>query len=178
MESTGIHWISVFNIQEKHGLYVTLSHPKYTKPLKGNKTDRKDAKWIRDLYMCGMARSSFIPPDDIRQLRDLIRYRFKLTCIITGEKNRVHNCLTVSNLKLDDVFSDIFCKSSRSITGQILQHPRETFDVKPFIDNHCKPPTTQIQAAIDGTICPEQAVKLRQCLNHINKLEDHRDDIE
>lgn len=72
--------------------------------------------------MYGMSKPSFIPPTDIRELRDLVRYRFKLTCMITGEKNRTHNFLTVSNLKLDDVFSDIFGKSSRSITEQILQH--------------------------------------------------------
>lgn len=69
-----------------------------------------------------MVKPSFIPPADIRELRDLVRYHFKLTCMIIGEKNRAHNCLTVSNLKLDDVFSDIFGKSSRSITEQILQH--------------------------------------------------------
>lgn len=106
MESTGKYWIPVFNVLEKNNIFVTLSHPQYTKPQKGNKTDRKDAKWICDLYMCGMVQPSFIPPADIRQLRDLVRYRFKLTCMITGEKNRAHNCLTVSNLKLDDVFSD------------------------------------------------------------------------
>ena len=80
MESTGKYWIPVFNVLEKHNLWVTLSHPKYTKPMKGNKTDRKDAKWICDLYMCGMVKPSFIPPADIRELRDLVRYRFKLTC--------------------------------------------------------------------------------------------------
>ena len=125
MESTGKYWIPVFNILEQHGLWVTLSHPKYTKPMKGNKTDRKDAKWICDLYMCGMVKPSFIPPADIRELRDLVRYRYKLTCMITGEKNRAQNCLTVSNLKLDDVFSDVFGKSSRSITEQILQTPEK-----------------------------------------------------
>ena len=93
MESTGKYWIPVFNILEQHNLWVTLSHPKYTKPMKGNKTDRKDAKWICDLYMCGMVKPSFIPPADIRELRDLVRYRFKLTCMITGEKNRAQNCL-------------------------------------------------------------------------------------
>ena len=178
MESTGKYWIPVFNILEKHNLWVTLSHPKYTKPPKGNKTDRKDAKWICDLYMCGMVKPSFIPPADIRQLRDLVRYRFKLTCMITGEKNRAHNCLTVSNLKLDDVFSDIFGKSSRSITEMILQHPGEIFDVTPFVDRRCKTPISEIQAAIDGAICPEQAVKLRQCLNHIDELENHKIEIE
>ena len=67
MESTGKYWIPVFNVLEKNNLWVTLSHPKYTKPQKGNKTDRKDAKWICDLYMCGMVKPSFIPPADIRQ---------------------------------------------------------------------------------------------------------------
>ena len=104
MESTGKYWIPVFNILEQHEIWVTLSHPKYTKPMKGNKTDRKDAKWICDLYMCGMVKPSFIPPADIRALRDLVRYRFKLTCMITSEKKRAQNCLIVSNLKLDDVF--------------------------------------------------------------------------
>ena len=173
MESSGKYWIPVFNILEKNNLWVTLSHPKYTKPMKGNKTDRKDAKWICDLYMCGMVRPSFIPPADIRHLRDLVRYRFKLTCMITGEKNRAQNCLTVSNLKLDDVFSDVFGRSSRSITEQILANPGETFDVTPFVHGRCKTPIEEIQAAVDGAIPPEQAVKLRQCLDHIDELEKH-----
>ena len=79
--------------------------------MKGNKTDRKDAKWICDLCLCGMVKPSFIAPADIRELRVLVRYRFKLTCMVTSEKNRAQNCLTVSNLKLDDVFSDVFGKS-------------------------------------------------------------------
>ena len=128
--------------------------------------------------MCGMVQPSFIPPADIRQLRDLVRYRFKLTCMITSEKNRAHNCLTVSNFKLDEVFSDIFGKSSRSITEQILQHPRESFDVAPFVDRRCKTPVEEIQAAVDGAISPEQAVKLRQCLNHIDELGKHKAEIE
>ena len=178
MESSGKYWIPVFNVLEKAGLFVTLAHPKYTKPQKGNKTDRKDAKWICDLFMCDMIKPSFIPPADIRHLRDLVRYRFKLTCMISGEKNRAQNCLTVSNLKLDDVFSDVFGKSSRSITEQILAHPGETFDVTPFVDRRCKTPVEEIQAAIDGAISPEQAVKLRQCLDHIDELKKHIEEVE
>ena len=177
MESTGKYWIPVFNILEK-SCSVTLAHPKYTKPQKGNKTDRKDAKWICDLFMCNMVKPSFIPPPEIRQLRDLIRYRVKLTNMLTGEKNRAQNCLTVSNLKLDDVFSDVFGKSSRSITNYMLEHPGETFDVTPFVDGRCKTPIPEIQAAVDGAISPEQAVKLRQCLSHIDELEAHREKIE
>lgn len=125
-----------------------------------------------------MVKPSFIPPADIRHLRDLVRYRFKLICMITGEKNRAQNCLTVSNLKLDDVFSDVFGKSSRSITEYILEHPGDLFDVTPFVDRRCKTPIEEIQAAVDGAISPEQAVKLRQCLNHIDELEKHLEEIE
>ena len=177
MESSGKYWIPVFNILEK-SCFVTLAHPKYTKPQKGNKTDRKDAKWICDLFMCDMIKPSFIPSPEIRQLRDLMRYRFKLTNMLTGEKNRAQNCLTVSNLKLDDVFSDVFGKSARSITCYILDHPGETFDVSSFVDPRCKTPVSEIQAAVDGAISPEQAVKLRQCLAHIDELEAHRKEIE
>ena len=176
MESSGKYWIPVFNVLEKADLFVTLAHPKYTKPQKGNKTDRKDAKWICDLFMCDMIKPSFIPPADIRHLR--VRYRFKLTCMIIGEKNRAQNCLTVSNLKLDGVFSDVFGKSSHSITEQILAHPGEIFDVAPFVDRRCKTPLEEIQAAIDGGISPGQAVKLRQCLDHIDELEKHIDEVQ
>ena len=177
MESSGKYWIPVFNVLELT-CKITLAHPKYTKPQKGNKTDRKDARWICDLFMCGMIKPSFIPPPAIRHLRELIRYRTKLTNMLTGEKNRAHNCLTVSNLKLDDVFSDIFGKSARSITEYILAHPGEHFDVKPFIDRRCKTPVDVIQGAVDGAISPEQAVKLRECLNHIDELTAHKDKIE
>ena len=177
MESAGKYWIPVFNVIEKT-CWVVLAHPKYTKPRKGNKTDRKDAKWICDLFMCDMIKPSFIPPPDIRQLRDLMRYRVKLTNMITGEKNRALNCLTVSNLKLDDVFSDVFGKSSRSIINYILEHPGETFDVAPFVDRRCKHPIEEIQAAVDGAVSREQAAKLKECLKHIDELNAHKKNIE
>ena len=177
MESAGKYWIPVFNVLE-HSCWVTLAHPKYTKPQKGNKTDRKDAKWICDLFMCDMTKPSFIPPPDIRQLRDLMRYRVKLTNMLTGEKNRALNCLTVSNLKLDDVFSDVFGKSSRSIIGYILEHPGEKFDVAPFVDRRCKHPIEEIQAAVDGAISREQATKLKECLQHIDEIGAHKNNVE
>ena len=177
LESSGKYWIPVFNILEKNYL-VTLAYPKYTKPQKGNKTDVKDAKWICDLFMCDMIKPSVIPSPEIRQLSDLIRYRIKLTNMLTGEKKRAQNCLTVSNLKLDDVFSDVFGKSSRSITNHMLDHPGETFDVAPFVDARCQTPLDEIQAAVDGAISSEQAVKLRQCLAHIDEIEAHKKEIE
>ena len=177
MESTGKYWIPVFNVLEKT-CWVTLPHPKYTKPRKGNKTDRRDAKWICDLFMCDMVKPSFIPPPDIRQLRDLMRYRMKLTNMLTSEKNCALNCLTVSNLKLDDVFSNVFGKSSRSIIRYILEHPGERFDVAPFVDRRCKHPVAEIQAAVDGAISREQAAKLKECLQYIDEIGEHKKNVE
>lgn len=168
MESSGKYWIPVFNVLEKT-CWVTLAHPKYTKSQRGNKTDRKDAKWICDLFMCDMIKPSFIPPPDIRQLRDLLRFRMKLTYQITGMKNRALNCLTVSNLKLNDVFSDVFGKSLRSIIRHILDYPGEYFDVAPFVDKRCKHSVEEIQAAVDGAVSHEQATKLKICLDFIDE---------
>lgn len=96
--------------------------------------------------MRDMIKPSFIPSPEIRQLQDLVRYHVKLTNILTDEKSRIQNYLTVSNLKLDDVFSDVFGKSASSITNYILQHPGETFDVSPFVDLRYKTPVSEIQA--------------------------------
>lgn len=131
MESTGKYWIPVYNILES-SCKIVLAHPKYVKAIRGKKTDKKDATWIADIFKHDLVSGSFIPPADIRQLRDLMRYRFKLTNFTTGEKNRAQNCLTVSNLKLDDVFSDVFGKASSSIIKRLLEN-NEPFDVKPFL---------------------------------------------
>ena len=107
MESTGKYCIPVYNILEKE-CFIVLAHPKYVKAIRGKKTDKKDAKWIADLFNHDLVAGSFMPPADIRQLRDLIRYRFKLTCFKSSEKNRLQNCLTVSNIQLGNVVSDTF----------------------------------------------------------------------
>ena len=82
---------------------IVLAHPKYVKAIRGKKTDKKDAKWIADLFKHDLVAGSFMPPADIRQLRDLMRFRYKLTCFRSSEKNRLQNCLTVSNIQLGSV---------------------------------------------------------------------------
>jgi len=168
MESTGKYWIPVYNVLELT-CDVVLSHPKYLKAIKGKKTDKRDAKWIADMFKHDLLQGSFIPPAQIRQLRDLVRYHVKLTSYTTGEKNRAQNCLTVSNIKLDDVFSDVFGKSASAITSRLLES-NEPFDVTPFVDGRCKTPIEEIQAAVDGTMCAEQAEKLRIIRSHMDAL--------
>lgn len=69
-------------------MHVILTHPKYAKAIKGKKTDKRDAKWIANLFRFDIVKASFIPPADIRALRELSRYRLKLSYMRTAEKNR------------------------------------------------------------------------------------------
>lgn len=177
MESTGKYWFPVHNILEKD-FRVVVTHPKFVKAIKGKKTDKKDAQWIADLFKHDLVRGSFIPPEDIRQLRDLCRYHQKLTWNASGEKNRVQNCLTISNYKLDGVFTDIFGKSASSIISYMLEHPGETFDVAPFLDKHCKASIQEVQEAVDGLFSPWQAEKLKVIREHLSNLDVLRDALE
>jgi transposase len=169
MESTGKYWISVYNILEL-SCKIVLAHPKYVKAIKGKKTDKHDAQWIADIFKHDLVQGSFIPPHDIRQLRDLVRYSWKLTSFTTGEKNRAQNCLTVSNIKLDDVFSDVFGKAANAITGRLLQD-NKPFDVSPYLTKNLKKTPEEIQLAVDGELCAEQAEKLRIIRSHMDSLE-------
>ena len=169
MESTGKYWIPIYNILE-HTCNIVLAHPKYVKAIRGKKTDKRDAKWIADIFKHDLVSGSFIPPADIRQLRDLVRYHWKLTNFNVGEKNRAQNCLTVSNIKLDDVFSDVFGKAASAITTRLLES-NEPFDVKPYLTKNIKKPIEQIRAAVDGEMCAEQAEKLRIIRSHMDSLE-------
>ena len=171
MESTGKYWIPIYNILEAT-CNIVLAHPKYVKAIRGKKTDKKDAKWIADIFKHDLVSGSFIPPADIRQLRDLFRYRWKLTNFTTGEKNRAQNCLTVSNIKLDDVFSDVFGKAATAITKRLLEAPSEKLtDVSSFRTKGLKATDEQILAAVDGEMCVEQAEKLRIIRSHMDGLE-------
>ncbi len=171
MESTGKYWIPIYNILE-HTCKIVLAHPKYVKAIRGKKTDKKDARWIADIFKHDLVSGSFIPPADIRQLRDLVRYRWKLTNFNTGEKNRAQNCLTVSNIKLDDVFSDVFGKAASAITSRLLDKPSEPItDVSAFRTKGMKATDKEVLAAVDGEMCAEQAEKLRIIRSHMDGLE-------
>jgi transposase len=170
MESCGKYWIPVFNALEKT-CNVCLTHPKYVKAIKGKKTDKKDAKWISELFKCDLVRSSFVPPLDIRQLRDLCRYYVKLTGFATGEKNRAQNCLTMCNFKLDNVFSDVFGKSATRVLDALLEYGNGDFEIDGLVSGKCKASPEKIHAALDGEIDPVQAEKLRLIRQHVNDID-------
>lgn len=178
MESTGKYWIPIYNILEKD-CNIVLAHPKYVKAIRGKKTDKKDAKWIADLFKHDLVAGSFMPPADIRQFRDLMRYRFKLTCFMSSEKNRLQNCLTVSNIQLASVVSDTFGKSSQRILDKILENPDDTsFDIEPLIHGSMKKKLPELELAVDGFITSEQAGKLKVIKKHFEDLESRKAELE
>jgi len=99
MESTGVYWKPIFNILEDV-FEVIIVNARHIKNVPGRKTDVKDCEWICKLLRCGLVKGSFIPEKDIRELRDLTRYRKKLVQAISSEKNRVQKVLADVNIKL------------------------------------------------------------------------------
>jgi len=178
MESTGKYWIPVFNVLED-SCNITLAHPKYVKAIRGKKTDKKDAKWIADLFKHDLVAGSFMPPLAIRQLRDLMRYRFKLTNFTSSEKNRFQNSLTVSNIQLGNTVSDTFGKSSMNIIEKLLEDPTDTdFAIEPLIHGSMKDKIPELELAIDGFITPEQAGKLAVIKRHYDNLQARKEELE
>ncbi len=120
MESTGKYWVPVFNLLEDE-MNVTIANPKWVKAVKGNKDDTKDSKWIGDLFRLGLVPGSYIPCKPIRILREFTKYRYKLISCRSSEKNRFQNALTVCNVALDSVVSDIFGKSATSVIDYLIE---------------------------------------------------------
>jgi transposase len=139
----------------------------------GKKTDKKDSKWIADVFKFGLVEPSFMPPADIRQLRDLMRYRFKLVCMRTSEKNRFQNSLTVSNIQLAGVFTDVFGKTSQDILKVILNNPNATLeDIQPYFRKNLKSSPEDILKSINGSFDETQSSKISVCLEHYNNINE------
>ena len=175
MESTGKYWIPIFNYLEKD-INVCLTHPKYVKAIKGKKTDKKDSKWIADLYKFDLVRCSFIPPKDFRQLREIARYRFKLVCMKSSEKNRIQNCMTVSNIGIASILSDPFSKTATQIISYLLENTSETINnkaVRKLIKKRATAKSDEIIEAIKGyNIETDQAKKLELARAHLEYLDN------
>lgn len=172
MESTGKYWIPVFNVLEEKCNCV-VCHPKYVRTIPGKKTDKKDSKWIADMFKHGLVEPSFMPPSDIRQLRDLMRYRNKLVNIRTSEKNRFQNSLTVSNVQIASVVTDVFGKTSQSILKLMLNNPDLTLeDITPLLRKNLKSTPEDILKSINGNFDEFQSSKMSVCLKHYDSINE------
>lgn len=178
MESTGKYWIPVFNILEEKCKCI-ITHPKYVRSIPGKKTDKKDSIWIADMFKHGLVEPSFMPPADIRQLRDLMRYRNKLVNIRSGEKNRFQNSLTMSNVQIANVVTDVFGKTSQSILKLMLSNPNLTLDdITPLLRKNLKSSPEEILKSINGNFDESQVSKMNIVLKHYDSINECINELE
>ena len=119
MESTGVYWKPVFHILEGH-LDVMLVNAHHIKHVPGRKTDVKDAQWIAELLQYGLLSPSFVPPAEIRELRDLTRQRTQLLQERAAAANRIQKVLEDANIKLASVASDPLGVSGRAMIRGLI----------------------------------------------------------
>ena len=179
MESTGKYYIPIYNILEDY-VHVIVANPKYVKAIRGKKTDKKDSVWIADLFKHDLVPASYIPPKPIRKLRELFRYRFKLVNNRSSERNRLQNCLTVSNIQLASVLTDMTGKSAKAIINYITTC--DTFDIdycKSLLKGTAKSKADDVIKAIIGySISDEQSTKIDVCTKHQKDLDKHIQDVQ
>jgi len=168
MESTGKYWVPIYNLLEDT-IRITVANPKWVKAVKGNKDDKKDSKWIGDLFRLGLVPGSYIPAKPIRILREYTRYRYKLVSCKSSEKNRFQNAFTVCNVALDAVVSDMFGKSASSITDYLISS--NTFDPEhctSLLHGSLKKKADDVVKSIEGyQITQEQKERMIMVRSHL-----------
>jgi transposase len=168
MESTGKYWVPIYNLLEDT-IHITVANPKWVKAVKGNKDDKKDSKWIGDLFRLGLVPGSYIPDKPIRILREYTRYRSKLVSCRTSEKNRFQNAFTVCNVALDAVVSDMFGKSASSITDYLISS--DSFDpdyCTSLLQKSLKKKADAVVESIEGyKITQEQKERMVMVRSHL-----------
>lgn len=174
MESTGKYWIPVFNVLEDE-IKVFVVHPKYTKAIKGKKTDKKDSKWIADLFKHDLLKFSFIPPKEIRELRELSRYRIKLIAMRSSERNRYQNSMTISNIGLASILSDPFGKSSRAVMKEVIRSSSVTEEkISKLLERNAKKKVKEVlQSLVGSHIESDQRLKMNIASQHMDQIDSH-----
>src|SRR6202022_3608168 len=149
MESTGVYWKPVYAILEG-GLEIVVANAQHVKKVPGRKTDVKDAEWIADLLCHGLLRSSFVPPQPIRELRDLTRYRRKLVESQSAERNRLLKLLETANIKLSSVASDVFGVSGRLMLKALAKGDATPQAMAELAKRSLRSKIPQLELALEG----------------------------
>lgn len=171
MESTGIYWKPVYNILEGY-FDIALANAQRIKNVPGRKTDVSDAEWIAKLLRVGLIEKSFVPAEDLRELRDLTRLRKKRVGNLTAEKNRIQKMLEASNVKLGTVISDVFGVSGRNLLERLIsQGYVDADDIEHRVHGNVKRNVGRIAESLFGTLNPHQVRMIRNCWEHITFLE-------
>lgn len=125
VESTGSYWIPVWNVLSEQ-LAVIVANPEHVKARRGEKTDPEDSRRLAERLRVGDVRGSFIPSQEIVELRDLTRRRKRLLSNANGERNRIQKLLEHANIKIGNVVSDVFGATGQNILHALLEHPDQS----------------------------------------------------
>ena len=121
MESTGTYWQSLYATLQANGLEVILCNGKFTKNIKGKKTDVQDCQWIQKLHTLGLLSGSFLPDEATEQLRTYCRHRTNLLEQAAGTTKKMQKYLRLLNLRLDVVVKDVTGLSGLAIIDAICK---------------------------------------------------------
>lgn len=170
MESTGVYWKPIFNILEDE-FEVMLVNARHIKNVPGRKTDVKDCEWICKLLRNGLVQGSFVPSRDIRELRDLTRYRKKLVQTISAEKNRVQKVLEDANIKLSSVLSDSFGKSGNEIIEELMRGELTIEEMSGLARGKLRKKRSDICKALEGNFSRHHKFMIQMSKENIKYLE-------
>ena len=151
LESTGVYWKPIYAILEGT-LEIVVANAQHIKKVPGRKTDVKDAEWIADLLCHGLLRSSFVPPKPIRELRDSMRYRRKLTESQAAERNRLLKVLETANIKLANVATDVFGMSGRLMLRALIAAKATPQEMAELAKGLLRKKTPELQLALEGKL--------------------------
>jgi transposase len=167
MEATGIYWKPVFYLLE-HDLECWLLNARHMKAVPGRKTDVKDAQWIAQLVEYGLVRPSFVPPEPIRQLRDLTRYRTEVIRERTRETQRLEKLLEDSGIKLSSVVSNILGVSGRAMLEALITGERDPHVLAGMAKGSMRRKTDTLIEALTGNFGGHHAFLARTMLDRID----------
>jgi transposase len=171
MESTGVYWKPVFIILED-SFEVILVNARHVKNIPGRKTDVKDSEWLCKLLRSGLVRGSFIPPKEVRELRDLTRYKRKLIQTITSEKQRVEKILEDANIKLSSIASDTFGASGKRIVQELMKGEMKPEAMADLSKGGLRNRKGELKEALVGNMEDHHRFMIQTSLNHITMMEE------
>jgi transposase len=152
MEATGVYWKPVWNILSDGVFELILANAAHIKNVPGRKTDVNDATWIADLTACGLIKASFVPEQQIQELRSMLRARKQLTREQTRHTQRIQKTLEEANIKLDTVISDIMGVSGRKMIEAMIAGVRNPAKLAALADRRIKATPKQLYDALHGRL--------------------------
>jgi transposase len=170
IESTSVYWKPVFNILED-ALTVILINPEHAHVLRGHKTDVKDAEWLANLLRHGLLRASFIPPVEIRELRELTRYRDSVVREQSRVANRIQKVIESGNVKLGQVASDALGASGRAMLWAMARGETDAGKLAALAKKQLKEKVPELQRALQGRLTVNQRFVLQELLQRWEELE-------